>query len=163
MTTTGQAVLAIRHAVQDHGDEKYRLGQPASLEGIRWFGNLLGWTWPPSYLEVLAKHDGACIKQAILLSFLESIELLLIYHKEWHRRDGYWPVAHDECGDYFALSLREQDATGECPVVFLEYGTNEAGTVAATYAEFVVKHLADECARIGCSSPIRWADGGAPA
>jgi hypothetical protein len=155
MTTSDQAVLAIRHAIQDHGDENYRLGQPAWLDNIRWFGKLLGWTWPPSYLEVLAKHDGAWIHDAIFLSFLESIDLLLLFHKEWHRRDGYWAVAHDECGNYLALSFGSQDPYAECPVVFLEYGTNEVGTVAVTYAEFVVKHLAEQCARIGCAAPIR--------
>ena len=154
MTTPDQAVHAIRHAVQEHGDENYRLGRSASIDNIHWFGDLLGWTWPTSYLDVLAKHDGACINHVILTSFLESIEFFLIFHKEWHQKDGYWAVSHDGCGNYYALSFRDQDAQGECPVVFLEYGRSVEGTVAASYAEFVVEHLAADCRRIDCSAPI---------
>lgn len=62
--TAERAILAIRHVVQDHGDEGTRLGQAALLEGIRWFGGLLGWSWPPSYLEVLGKHDGVMVQDA---------------------------------------------------------------------------------------------------
>ena len=116
--------------MQEHGDENYRLDQPATVENLTWFGKLLGWMWPLSYLAVLEKHDGVCVKGvkgAIVLSFLGSIDLFLVYHEDRHKPDGYWPVAHDECGNYFAFSMEKQDATGECPIVFLEYATENRG------------------------------------
>jgi hypothetical protein len=155
MVTADDAVLAIRHTVQDHGDEHYRLGQPGSVDNACWFASLLGWTLPPSYLSVLGKHDGVCVQGAIVLSFLESIDTFLLYHDEWHKPNGYWPVGSDGCGDYFALAIGEADSNAECPVVFLEYGTQNLGTVARTYAEFVVNHLARECLSAKCASPIQ--------
>jgi hypothetical protein len=154
MVTADDAVLAIRHAVQEHGDEHYRLGEPASIENVCWFGSLLGWTWPASYLAVLRKHNGVWVKGAMILSFLESIDIFLIFHETWHKPNGFCPVASDGCGNYFVLSIGELGAMGECPVVFLEYGTENIGIVGRTYAEFVVNHLAHECADAGCKSPI---------
>jgi hypothetical protein len=133
----------------------YKLGQAASTDDLAWFGSLLGWTWPPSYLEVLGRHNGVWVKQAIIFSFLESIDVFLLYRSEWHRHDGYWPVATDECGNYFSFSIGDRNGQGEYPVVFLEYGTQNCGTVGRTYAEFVVNHLADECRHLGCTSPIQ--------
>src|SRR5262245_8635816 len=110
MTTANQAIVAIRHVVQAHGDAQTVLGQTANLPGITWFGSLLGWSWPPSYLGVLAKHDGVRVQDAILFSFLESFELFLLVHDKWHRSDAYWPVSTDGCGNYTALALGERGA-----------------------------------------------------
>jgi hypothetical protein len=118
--TSQQAILAIRHVVQDHGDEGTRLGRAADCEGIRWFSGLLGWSWPPSYLEVLAKHDGVVVQLALIFSFLESIQRFLFLHGEWHRPDGFWPVASDGCGNYFALSFSNPRPSGEAPVIFFD-------------------------------------------
>jgi hypothetical protein len=93
MVTSEHAIMAIRHVVQEHGDDYYRLGRAAGLDGVRWFGTLLGWSWPPSYLEVLAKYDGVLVLDAIIFSFSESIDTFLIFHDSWQKAAGYWPVA----------------------------------------------------------------------
>src|SRR5690348_3151312 len=116
--TSERAILAIRHVVQDHGDVGTCLGRAAHCDGICWFGGLLGWSWPPSYLEVIAKHDGVTVQDAWVFGFLESVERFLLLHGEWHKPDGYWPVASDGCGNYFALSFGHLGLSGEVPVVF---------------------------------------------
>jgi cell wall assembly regulator SMI1 len=154
MTTTEDAVRAIRHVVQDHGDEGTRLGEPADSKAFLWFGQLLGWEWPPSYVEVLARHDGVTVQDAIVSRFVESIEAFLILHESWHHPAGYWPVATDGCGNYFALSFGHRDSNGECPVVFFEMSANDEqpeSTVAASYAEFVQTQMGHQCKRLGCN------------
>ncbi|MBX9677487.1 MAG: SMI1/KNR4 family protein [Gemmataceae bacterium] len=94
MVTTEDAVLAMRHAVQEHGDEHCRLGRPGS-------------------------------------------------------------IGSDGCGNDFALAIGEVDSNAEGPVVSLEYGTENIGKVARTFSEFVANHLAKECTRLDCTSPIR--------
>lgn len=153
MATANHAVLAIRHVVQDHGDEHTRIGSPAELDGVAWFGRLLGWEWPCSYLAVLEKHDGVHVRHADLYSFLESIEVFLIFHDRWHKPLGFWPVSSDGCGNYYALSLDERDPAGECPVVFFEIinsSEEPLKQVADSYTAFVVRHLAQECKRVRC-------------
>lgn len=164
--TSEQAILAIRHVVQDHGDEHTRLGRAAHGEGVRWFGGLLGWAWPPSYLEVIARHDGVMVRDAWILSFMESVERFLLIHEEWHRPDGFWPVASDGCGNDFALSFGHRDASGEAPVVFfdmIESRHEPVETVAGSYAAFIVRQMRRECERLGCrelSSPPSAGRGG---
>src|SRR3954469_11720093 len=86
--TSEQAILAVRHVVQDHGDEGTTLGRSALCEGVRWFGGLLGWSWPPTYLEVIGKHDGVMVQDAWVFGFLESVERFLLLHEAWHKPDG---------------------------------------------------------------------------
>lgn len=157
MAIVQDAVLAIRHVVQEHGDQCTRIGGPANIESIRWFGRLLGWTWPASYIEVLAQHDGVIVQDAIVFRFLESIEVFLLFHSTWHQPTGYWPVASDGCGNYFALALGPQNSAGECPVVFFEMISSEVDpkfTVAPSYADFVCGHMRKQCERVGCSVHI---------
>jgi hypothetical protein len=152
MSETDAAVLAIRHVVQDHPDEGTRLGDRTDIEPVRWFGQLLGWVWPPSYLNVLSRHNGVMVQHAILFGFVESIEVFLLYHQSWHRV-GYWPVASDGCGNYFVLALKEQGVDGECPVIFIDTiasAQEPAYTVAVSYARFVRAHMQEQCNRSGC-------------
>ena len=152
-----QAVLAIRHVVQDHGDAGTLIGGPASTPGIVWFGRLLGWSWPASYLQVLEKHDGVCVQDAMVFSFLQSFKAFLIFHDRWHGPNGYWPIASDGCGNYYALSFAMRRPDGECPVVFLEIIQSETEpreTVATTYAEFIISHMAAQCRRVGCTARL---------
>ncbi len=145
MASAADAIQAIRHMVQDHGDELTRLGGNAPVSGVIWFGQLLGWRWPPSYLQVIGKHDGVLVQDAIVFSFLESFQLFLTLHTCWHRPAGYWPVATDGCGNYYALSFGSQNEEGECPVAFfdmIESETEPLEEVAHTYADFVVQHVA---------------------
>lgn len=148
-----QAVLAIRHVVQDHGDEGTRLGGAAQCQDVRWFGGLLGWSWPPSYLEVIGKYDGVRVQHAWIFGFLESVETFLFLHGEWHKPDGYWPVATDGCGNYFALSFGHPRPSDEAPVVFfdmIESQDEPVETVAESYAAFIVRQMGRECERLGC-------------
>jgi hypothetical protein len=141
--------------VQDHPDEGTRLGSRADAEAVRWFGQVLGWAWPPSYVDVLSRHDGVVVQDAILLGFVASIERFLPYHRSWYRPGGYWPIASDGCGNYFALALGQRDAAGECPVVFIDTmadAEEPAYTVAASYAGFVRGHMRCQCERFGCSA-----------
>jgi hypothetical protein len=154
MTPVQSAVRAIRHVLQEHGDEGTRIGGPANPEAIRWFGQLLGWVWPGSYVEVLSHHDGVVVQDAIVLRFLDSIERFLIFRAAWHRPDGFWPVADDGCGNYFALALGRRDTGGECPVVFFEVMANvqePAYTVAENYTRFLRDYMRRQCERLGCS------------
>ena len=157
MMKAEEAVRAIRHVVQDHGDEGTRLGGPANLESLHWFGRLLGWEWPPSYVQVLARHDGVVVQDAIVFRFVESIERFLMLHAAWHHPGGFWPVGSDGCGNYFALSLGRRDPAGECPVVFFEMiasAEQPEYTAASDYAEFVRDHLRQQCERVGCAAPL---------
>jgi hypothetical protein len=161
--TSEQAILAIRHVVQDHGDEGTSLGRSALCEGVRWFGGLLGWSWPPSYLEVIGKHDGVTVQDAYVLGFLESVVRFLLLHEAWHKPDGFWPIASDGCGNYFALCFGHPSLSGELPVGFFEMIVSEEGPVeivAESYASFIVQHMRRQCERLGCralsSSPTGW-------
>ena len=164
--TSERAILAIRHVVQGHGEEGTRLGRAAPCEGILWFGGLLGWSWPPSYLEVIGKHDGVMVRHAWVFSFLESVETILFLHGEWHKPDGFWPVATDGCGNYFALSFGHPRPSGEAPVVFfdmIESQEQPVETVAESYAAFIVRQMRCECEDLGCrvlSSPPSAQEGG---
>ena len=157
MATSEDAILAIRHVVQEHGDAHTRLGRAARIEGMQWFGRLLGWSWPRNYVEVLGKHDGVLVQDAIVFGFLESIDAFLLYHDAWHRPAGYWPVAGDGCGNYFCLALRQSAGAEEEPVVFfemIESRDTPARRVANSYAAFVAKHMRDQCLRLGCTSAM---------
>lgn len=147
------AINAIRHVIQEHADSDDRLGKPGNIDGIQWFGKLLGWTWPPSYLEVLAKHDGVTVGNACVLSFLESIEIFMLHPQEWHRVDGYWPIASDGCGNYSVLAIGKKSETGECPVEFIDamQGYDSGSTVAESYADFVYQMMKEECENSECS------------
>jgi hypothetical protein len=90
-----------------------------------------------------------------VFGFVESIELFLILHGPWHRPDGYWPVASDGCGNYFALAIGQRDSGGECPIVFFEMTASAekpAYTVAECYAAFIREHMRQQCERAGCSA-----------
>ncbi len=151
--TSEQAILVIRHVVQDHGDEGTRRGQATFCEGIRWFGGLLGWSWPASYLEVIGKHDGVMVQDAWVFSFLESVERFLLLHEPWHKPDGFWPVASDGCGNVFALAFGHPSPSGEVPVVFfdmIESRERPVETIAESYAAFIVHHMQRQCEQLGC-------------
>lgn len=151
-----EAIGAIHHVVQDHGDGQSRLGGPAPVEGMKWFARLLGWNWPPSYLGVLGRHDGVIVCDAILLSFTESFAVFLLYHDIW-QREMYWPVAADGCGNYWTISLAQSRPDGECPVLFLETctGDTEGKIEADSYSDFVAKQMARQCVRADCSGEWR--------
>jgi hypothetical protein len=152
--TAEDAVRAIRHVVQKHGDAGTRLGGPADRDALDWFGRLLGWHWPPSYLDVLARHDGVVVQDAIVFGFLESVGRFLTLHGLWHRPAGFWPVASDGGGNYYALALGRRDAAGECPVVFFEIlasAEQPECTVAENFADFLFDHMTLQCRREGCS------------
>jgi hypothetical protein len=154
MATVDEALSAIRHAVQDHGDSDTFLGSPVALYDMIWFGRILGWEWPRSYTDVLCKHNGTRVQDAIAFSFIESIECFLSYHDEWHRPDGYWPVSSDGCGNYYCLVMGRNDQSGECPVVFFEMisSTDQPqSTVAPNYAGFILKLMKEQCERVNCS------------
>lgn len=151
MTTSDEAVLAIRHVVQEHGDEGTVLGNAFERRSVRWFGQLLNWDWPETYVEVLARHDGVMVLDAIVFSFLRSIECFMFLHEGWHRPDGYWPVGSDGCGNYYALAMGQRTLSGECPVVFFESRWEEPEIVAENYADFMVGRMRDQCQEFGCS------------
>jgi cell wall assembly regulator SMI1 len=147
------AALAIRHVVQEHGDAFTRIGKPAQLDQVEWFGHVLGWTWPASYVDVLTRHDGVTVLDAIVFSFLESISVMLIFRERWHHPTGYWPVGSDGCGNYYTLALGERRGDGECPVVFfemIESDTEPAYVVAPSYAEYVIQRMRDQCRLAHC-------------
>ena len=153
MSETDAAVSAIRHVVQDHPDEGTKLGGRADLDSVRWFGQILGWAWPPSYLDLLSRHNGVVVQHVILLGFVQSIEQFLLHFRSWHRPDGYWPIASDGCGNYFALALGKRDLAGESPIVFIDTITSvhePAYTAAINYARFVHEHMREQCNRVGC-------------
>ena len=152
MSSTEDAIRAIRHVVQDHGDENARLGAPALIKGIEWCARILGFKWPPSYLGVLGKHDGVLVCDAILLSFTESFEAFLSYADEWYQR-RYWPVAADGCGNYWVLALAGRRPDGECPILFVETVKSpvEGSAEAESYADFVVQCMARQCAWVSCA------------
>jgi hypothetical protein len=141
--TTNQAVLAIRRAVQEAGEDFEHIGGAADVDQIRWFAErLLGWRWPPSYIAVLNKHDGVRFTSPILFSFHESIKVFLVFRDQWYVDRHRWPVGGDGCGSYWVLNLDEQREDGECPVVFIDHeqGPLSAGRFAGnTYADFVVR------------------------
>ncbi len=154
MATIEEAVLALRHVVQEHGDEGTELGEPADGKGVRWFGQLLGWEWPSSYVEMLERHNGVVVQDAIVFKFLESIDLFLRLHESWHRPDGYWPVASDGCGNYFALALGQRDSASECPVVYfdmMEDSEKPQTTIASSYPAFIMERMQKQCEQAECS------------
>jgi hypothetical protein len=115
---------------------------------------------------VIGKHDGVMVRHAWVFSFLESVETFLFLHGEWHRPDGYWPVATDGCGNYFALSFGHPHPSGEAPVVFfdmIESQEEPVEAVAESYAAFIVRQMRRECEDLGCqvlSSPSIEREGG---
>lgn len=153
MTDSLAAINAIRHVIQVHAGSDFRLGRGGNIDGIHWFGKLLGWTWPPSYIDVLSKHDGVMVGNAIIYSFLQSVEIFMILHQEWHRMDGYWPVATDGCGNYFVLAMGKATSTGVCPVEFIEStsGFEPAYGFAEDYAGFICQKMQEECEESECS------------
>jgi SMI1/KNR4 family protein SUKH-1 len=156
MISPDEAIAAIRHVVQDHGDAHTRLGDPAPVEGMSWFAQLLGWQWPPSYLKILKKHNGVMVCDAILLSFTESFEAFLLHHKKWQGL-MYWPVANDGCGNYWTLALAQTRTDGECPVLFMEMISDDTrGEIEAdSYSDFVARQMVRQCARADCSTKGR--------
>jgi hypothetical protein len=152
--TAGDAILALRHVVQDHSDARTTIGLPTRIDEVEWVGRLLGWTWPPSYLEVLSKHDGVGVSVADLYSFIQSFQFLMHRRDYWHRPDGFWPVAGDGCGSCWALWFGGQDAQRECPVLFFEkeFSLDEPyQLVAPSYAAFVAGSMRHDCARHRCA------------
>ncbi len=153
MATVENALNAIRHVVQDHSDEGTHLGVPADMESIHWFGRLLGWEWPPSYVELLSRHNGVNVQDAIVFGFLESIEIMLQHRETW-RHQGYWPVATDGCGNFFVMALGQRVASGEGPVIFLDAAaeTNDQPSVVATsYPDFIVDQMRQQCEGFDCT------------
>ena len=106
------------------------------------------------------------MRHAWVFSFLESVETILFLHGEWHKPDGFWPVATDGCGNYFALSFGHPRPSGEAPVVFfdmIESQEQPVETVAESYAAFIVRQMRRECEDLGCrvlSSPPSAQEGG---
>lgn len=132
------AVLAIRRAVQESAELGTKIGPPGNLDGISWFGTVMAIRWPKSYLSILARHDGVLVGDAILFSFEESIQRMLVLRDTFRLR-GYWPVGEDGCGNYYVLSLSEE-RDGECPVRFIESSLDyqPTGLCFASYAQYVV-------------------------
>jgi hypothetical protein len=141
--TADDAVVSIRRAVPKAGEEFERLGDPANMQAVKWFGErLLQWRWPSTYLGVLRTHDGVAFTSPILFDFLSSIRVFLVFQDRWFRERPRWRVGGDGCGSYWVLSFDEQREDGECPVRFIDHedGPLSDGSVEGiTYADFVVR------------------------
>ena len=149
MATPDEAVAAIRKAAQDYGDEHTVIGRPADVGAVRWVGQLLGWEWPQDYVAILSKHNGVEVRFAILYAFLKSFEMFLLFREEWHEPRPFWPVADDECGNYWALDLGRMESGGNaCPVVFFDHGQSIAEPVEEleSYSAFVVRLMNEQMA-----------------
>lgn len=155
MTPVMQAIRFIEHVVQDHGDEHTVLGlygtgggmDPAAME---WFGRLLAWSWPPSYVETLGKYNGVIVKNAIVHSFIKSIDYFMSMRESWQPAK-YWPVSDDECGNYHVLSLELRDDRGECPVLAIYHDVEQPIKYADNYAQFIVRLMGEQCESVGCN------------
>lgn len=148
--TIDDAILAIRSAVQDFGDAETWIGRPADLDQVRWLGQLLGWEWPRSYLELIARHDGVRVRQASMPAFFDAFRLFITHRDPWHSL-LYWPVARDGCGDYWVIAVHNQE-DGDCPVYFLDHETNTgigapARVAAPSLPAFVVQYMSSTWAR----------------
>jgi hypothetical protein len=115
---TVSAVEALRLAIQNTEVPDAVLGVPADIEAMNWFGSLLGFRWPATYLAVLGKHDGFFLGGASVYSFAQSVNLMMVFREKFRQR-SYWPVGGDGCGNYFVLALNEMNQD-ECPVYFTE-------------------------------------------
>ena len=152
MPQVSNAIRQIQHVVQDHGDKHTELGGGTSTKDVEWIGQLLGWTWPPTYLEIIGKFDGVSVQNAIVLSFMSSFQCFLGFRDIWHRADGFWPVGNDECGNYHALSFARRDSAGELPVVMIYHDEPAPIEYANNYAEFVIRLMREQCEYCGCSA-----------
>ena len=144
MATVADAILAIRSAVQDFGDEHTNIGGPAHLDQVQWLGALLGWAWPRTYFDLLAKHDGVRLRHAHIPDFFSAFRSFVVHREPWHRLQ-YWPIADDGCGNYWVMALAQQ-RDGDCPIHFLDHETN-TGLAAPDYIaarslpDFVVDYM----------------------
>lgn len=154
-----RAISAIRHVVQEHGDQGTRIGQPGDPAMAQWFGSLLGIQLPPSYLGVLEKHDGALVELP-LFSLMESVESIAIHRERW-TKPALWPVAEDGCGNYYVLANSCRNEIGESPVGFID-SISKTGPdaperwVASNFASFVFFFMTQVCAERGCSALLRY-------
>lgn len=140
-STVDLAIAKIRDAIQGCTETHFLLGKPADLDQIGWFGALLSYSWPESYLSVLDEYDGVTVDGATIFSFIQSIEILLIFRERFTSK-RYWPVGSDGCGNYFVLSIG-QTQDGECPVLFLDAAEDfaPAGETIKNYAFFVISAI----------------------
>jgi hypothetical protein len=84
------------------------------------------------------------VRHAWAFSFLECVETFLFLHGEWHKPDGFWPVASDGCGNYFALAFGHPRPSGEAPMVFFDMIASREEPiemVAESYAAFIVRQI----------------------
>jgi cell wall assembly regulator SMI1 len=96
----------------------YRRQQPAAPEQIEWLQQRIGGSLPPSYRTYLAEQDGGRLEnnnEAVNTIF--GLGDLPEWASLWEQLDVYdgrvpdWllPVADDEYGNLYAISLRPQD------------------------------------------------------
>jgi len=103
--TAKLAIEALRHVVQDHGDQDTEIGKPGDAEMAKWIGKILGMTMPPSYLQILAQRNGLDDR---LFDLMYSMELYAIYRDRWGAPVDFWPVAGDGCGNYICACEQPQ-------------------------------------------------------
>jgi len=154
--TPSLAVEALRHYVQDHGDQHTNLGKPRDQKTAEWTAGLVQVALPPSYLKVLEKHDGLTYE---LFSLMTSLEVYANFRDRWGMPHRYWPVAGDGCGNYYVLAMDKIGASGESPVGFIETmesATEPAYWAASSYAHFVFFLSTRHCAEKGCSKFITY-------
>jgi hypothetical protein len=154
--TLAVALEALRHYVQDHGDEDTVLGDARERGIVEWIAGLVRTTFPPSYLQFLEKHDGLSYP---LFRLLESFETYALYRDRWGVPRHYWPIAGDGCGNYYVLATALKDSAGEAPVAFIEPSTSAVDPnywAASSYAHFVFFMATRLCAEKGCSKFLRY-------
>jgi hypothetical protein len=150
MANLREAILVIRETVQDHGDEHTFIGRPGRLDEVNWLGKLLGFTWPQAYLDLIRGHDGVTVRKAHIPPFFDAFRSFIVHREPWHALH-FWPIAEDGCGDFWVLSLKEQQ-NGDCPVYFLDHET-ETGMaapdrfVANSIATFIIDYMQGSWAR----------------
>jgi hypothetical protein len=152
------AVSLVRHVIQEHADEHYVLGNSARMDKIAWLATLLGWEFPQCYLDFISIYDGVFVGLDMVLSSDEAFDILSIFRDRWHKPDGYWPVGSDGCGDYWAMSIRQQETHPPGTVFFYDHEFTEDASrlrdfFAPDYASFVAALMRRSCEEHECNWP----------
>ena len=142
MTEPATVIRALRQAVQDFDRPGVSIGEPFPAVAARWLAQKLGFNLPTAYLQLLAAHNGAVLADPVYLSFYASLEVLVIYHRDWADPARFWPVSGDGCGNYHCLDVTRSDGI-DCPVVFFETTVSSAEP-SADSADSVHQFILDQ-------------------
>jgi len=153
MTEIEQSILAIRHVVQEHGDQHTELAGPITHDGPSFFVEKFGWRWPPDYLALLQRHDGLSVRDLTVFSFTGALEIFFVLreHLEPHH---LWPVAPDGSGNYFAIDT----SRGGESVWFLEAWREYRPAPSSqpqSVAEWLKRRATQQCVAVGCAENRR--------